>query len=164
MRDLRRGIFHRLQWLPLRFYDRTPVGRLMARNTSDVDALNELYTDGLVTLVSDLFTLVAILGFIFYMDPAWAWSPASACPSPSSPRPCCSAAPTAATRRPGPASATSRPPCRRGSPAMEVVQLFGTEDRRSRRFEKSNDEYLRSRLTATVYHSAYFPVMELSGG
>ena len=69
MRDLRRAIFSRLQWLPLRFYDRTPVGRLMARNTSDVDALNELFTDGLVTLVSDLFTLAAILGFIFYMDP-----------------------------------------------------------------------------------------------
>ena len=164
MRDLRRAIFHRLQCLPLRFYDRTPVGRLMARNTSDVDALNELFTDGLVTLVSDLFTLLAILGFIFYMDPglglvtslclplaflatAWLQRRTYRCYQ-------------EARARFGDFAAALQ----EGIAGMEVVQLFGTEDRRSRRFEESNDEYLRSRLTATVYHSAYFPIMELSGG
>ena len=57
MRDVRMEMFKHLQRLPLRFFDRTPVGRLMARNTSDVDALNELFTDGLVALVSDVVTI-----------------------------------------------------------------------------------------------------------
>ena len=164
MRDLRRGIFNRLQWLPLRFYDRTPVGRLMARNTSDVDALNELYTDGLVTLVSDLFTLLAILGFIFYMDPGLGLV-TSLC------LPLAFLATALLQRRTYRCYQEARgrfgdfaAALQEGITGMEVVQLFGTEDRRSRRFQESNDEYLRSRLTATVYHSAYFPVMELSGG
>ena len=164
MRDLRLTIFDRLQWLPLRFYDRTPVGRLMARNTSDVDALNELFTDGLVTLVSDLFTVIAILGFIFYMD-AGLGLLTSLC------LPLAFLATAWLQRRTYRTYQEARTrfgefaaSLQEAISGMEVVQLFGAEDRRSRRFEQSNDDYLRSRLTASLYHSAYFPVMELSAG
>ncbi len=68
MRDVRMQIFAHLQRLPLRFFDRTPIGRLMARNTNDVDALNELFTDGMVSMINDVFTIVAILSFVFYMN------------------------------------------------------------------------------------------------
>jgi ATP-binding cassette, subfamily B, multidrug efflux pump len=61
MLDLRLALFRHLQRLPVAFYDRTPVGRLMTRVTNDVDVLNELFTAGVVTMFGDVFTLVGIL-------------------------------------------------------------------------------------------------------
>ena len=68
MRDVRLAIFTHIQKLSLQYFDRTPIGRLMAMNTNDVDALNEMFADGIVSIVSELFTLLAILAYIFYMD------------------------------------------------------------------------------------------------
>ncbi|HKK52049.1 MAG TPA: ABC transporter transmembrane domain-containing protein, partial [Myxococcota bacterium] len=68
MYDLRREIFAKLQKLDLKFYDRTPVGRLMTRITSDVETLNELLSSGLVTVFGDVFTLFFIFGFMITMD------------------------------------------------------------------------------------------------
>ena len=68
MRDLRRQLFERLQRLPVAYFDRNPVGRLVTRVTSDVEALNELFTSGVVAGVGDLFTLLAIGVVMLYVD------------------------------------------------------------------------------------------------
>ena len=68
MFDLRMQIHGRLQQLDIRFYDRNPVGRLMTRITTDVDALNELFTSGVVAVFGDLFTLVGIMVVLVWMD------------------------------------------------------------------------------------------------
>lgn len=68
MYDLRKQIFAHFQRLPLQYYDRNPVGRLITRLTSDVDALNELMTSGFVTLFSDFFTLFGIIIFLFLVN------------------------------------------------------------------------------------------------
>ncbi|MGH9723603.1 MAG: ABC transporter ATP-binding protein [Candidatus Acidiferrales bacterium] len=64
MYDLRKEIFERLQRLPMSFYDHSPVGRLVTRVTTDVDALNDLFASGVVAMLNDfvlLFTMVWIL-------------------------------------------------------------------------------------------------------
>ena len=58
MQDMRRQIFGHLQRLHVGYFDRNPVGRLMTRVTTDVDAVNELFTSGVVTVFGDLFTLL----------------------------------------------------------------------------------------------------------
>ena len=68
MFDLRMAIYRHLQRLDLRYYDRNPVGRLMTRVTSDVDALNDLFTSGVVTIFGDMFTLVGIMAVMLWMD------------------------------------------------------------------------------------------------
>ena len=68
MFDLRMAIYGHLQRLDVRYYDRNPVGRLMTRVTSDVDVLNDLFTSGVVTIFSDLFTLVGIMVLMLVMD------------------------------------------------------------------------------------------------
>ena len=68
MFDLRMAIYGHLQRLDLRFYDRNPVGRLMTRVTSDVDVINDLFTSGVVTVFSDVFTLVGIMGILLAMN------------------------------------------------------------------------------------------------
>jgi ATP-binding cassette subfamily B protein len=68
MFDMRMAIYGHLQRLDMRFYDRNPVGRLMTRVTSDVDVINDLFTSGVVTVFSDVFTLVGIMGVLLWMN------------------------------------------------------------------------------------------------
>ena len=69
MYDLRTRIFGNLQRADVALFDRTPIGRLMTRLTTDVDALNELFTSGFVSLLGDLAVLVGIVAILFALDP-----------------------------------------------------------------------------------------------
>src|SRR5687768_16006633 len=68
MRDLRQQLFEHVQRLSIAFYDRTPVGRLVTRVTSDVESLNELFTAGVVAGLGDVFTLLAIAVLMIVTD------------------------------------------------------------------------------------------------
>ena len=68
MCDLRGEIFAHLQRLPLSFYDRSPVGRLVTRVTTDVDSLNELFAAGVVTMLNDVVLLVGMAVWLFVWD------------------------------------------------------------------------------------------------
>src|SRR3984957_10406496 len=68
MFDLRRQIFRHLQRLHVGFFDKNPVGRLVTRVTTDVDALNEMFTSGVVSIFEDLFVLFGILGVMLCMN------------------------------------------------------------------------------------------------
>jgi ATP-binding cassette, subfamily B, multidrug efflux pump len=66
--DLRTQIFNHTQKLALRFFDRTPIGRIVTRATNDVEALGELFSSGIVMVFSDIFIIIWILVFMFFMD------------------------------------------------------------------------------------------------
>src|SRR3989304_2096049 len=66
--DLRLALFAHLQRLSVRFYTHTPVGRLITRITNDIDALNEMITQGVVGIFGDLIMLVGILGVMLWME------------------------------------------------------------------------------------------------
>jgi len=68
MFDLRSQIFRHLQHMHVAFYDKNPVGRLVTRVTTDVDALNEMFTSGVVSIFEDLFVLAGILGIMLCMN------------------------------------------------------------------------------------------------
>jgi ATP-binding cassette subfamily B protein len=68
MSDLRVHIFAFLQRLPLRFFDRTPVGRLVTRATNDVDAVSELFASGVLNAIGDLVSLIGIVIAMLYLD------------------------------------------------------------------------------------------------
>jgi ATP-binding cassette subfamily B multidrug efflux pump len=68
MFDLRRQIFRHLQRLHVAFFDKNPVGRLVTRVTTDVDALNEMFTSGVVSIFEDLFVLLGIVGVMLCMN------------------------------------------------------------------------------------------------
>ncbi len=68
MRDLRQATFHHLQRLPIAFFDRNPIGRLVTRVTTDVDALNEMFTAGIVSIFGDLLLLAGIVTVLFWLD------------------------------------------------------------------------------------------------
>ena len=163
MRDVRAQIFSCMQRLPLRFFDRTPIGRLMARNTSDVDALNELFTDGVVSMCSDILTIFTILAYIFYMDVelgalTCVVLPVAAAVTFWLQKKTFQAYRIARTRFDSFSASLQE-----SLSGIEVVQLFGFERRSAERFDRGNDSYLEARVQSTLYHSIYFPFMELAG-
>ncbi|MDA8016091.1 MAG: ABC transporter ATP-binding protein/permease [Thermoanaerobaculia bacterium] len=68
MYDMRRDVFDRLQQLPVSFFDRQPIGRLVTRATSDIGALNEMFTSGLVAIFGDIVLLFGIVTVLFLLD------------------------------------------------------------------------------------------------
>ncbi len=68
MFDLRKEIFRHLQRMHIGFYDKNPVGRLVTRVTSDVDALNDMFTSGVVSIFEDVFVLAGIVAIMLHMN------------------------------------------------------------------------------------------------
>ncbi|MGA7720134.1 MAG: ABC transporter ATP-binding protein [Ignavibacteriaceae bacterium] len=66
--DIRAQLFTHTQKLSLRFFDKTPIGRLVTRVTNDIESLNDLFSSGIIMVFSDIFTILWILGFMFFMD------------------------------------------------------------------------------------------------
>ncbi len=163
MRDIRMEIFSRLQRLPLQFFDRTPLGRLMALNTSDVDALNELFTDGLVSVLSDILTIGAILAFIFYMDVRMGLLTSLALPIAGAATFWLQHKTFFAYRVARVRFARFAASLQETISGIEVVHLFSFEDKSVGRFQEANNSYLEARMESTFYHSLYYPFMEFAG-
>jgi len=68
MYDMRSEIFGHMQRLPMSYFDRNPVGRLVTRVTTDVDALNDLFAAGVVTMINDFFLLAVMAGLLFKIN------------------------------------------------------------------------------------------------
>ena len=66
--DLRLAVFRHLQRLSASFFDKTPIGRLIGRVTTDIESLNEMFASGVVTILADLLNMLAILGILFWMN------------------------------------------------------------------------------------------------
>ena len=111
MFDMRRQIFGHLQRMHVGFFDRNPVGRLVTRLTSDVDALNEMFTSGVFAIFEDVFVLAGIVFIMLRMNwwlalLAFSVLPSSCWPRASSANMC--ANPTAAFAPPSPVSTAIR--------------------------------------------------------
>src|SRR4029434_7360970 len=65
--DLRVAVFSHVQKLPMSYFDRNPVGRLVTRMTTDVDLLQEMFSSGVMTLISDFVMVFWIIGIMFYL-------------------------------------------------------------------------------------------------
>lgn len=163
MYDIRKAIFAHLQRLPIRFFDRTPIGRLMTRNTNDVDALNELFTDGVVAVFSDIFTLIAIMAYMFYMDASLALLVCTTVPVMFGVTFWFQGRMLRAFRLARTRLAGLNAYLQENITGMPVVQLFGREGRHADRFDGINRRYLNANLESTLYYSLYFPIMQLLG-
>ncbi len=161
MLDLRAEIFAKLQHIELAFYDKNPVGRLMTRLTTDVDALNELFTAGLVEVLGDLVLVVAALVLMFSLN----WKLAL----------------VALTVVPLLVAATAwfRRGAREGFRAVRsriarlnaftqehisganVVQLFNREKKAFDQFTEINAAHLKANIDTIFYYAVFYPLVSL---
>ena len=163
MFDVRKEIFAHLQRLPLSFFDRTPIGRLMTRNTNDVDALNEFLTDAVVVIFSDIFAIFAISIFMFWLDPELGALVCLMMPVMFCVTFWFQGRMLRAFRRARSRLARINAFLQENISGMPVVQLFNREKQHGLRFDTVNQRYLDANLESTFYYSLFFPIMETLG-
>ena len=160
MRDLRRQLFEHVQRLSIAFYDRTPVGRLVTRVTSDVESLNELFTAGVVAGLGDLFTLLAIAVMMVVTDWRLALAAFAVIPLVYLTSHLFQSRVRVAYRDIRTRLARINAYLQEHVTGMRVVQLFGRERGEAERFAALNRGHLDANLRSITIYALYFPAIE----
>src|SRR5437660_2162334 len=161
MFDLRSQIFRHLQHMHIGFYDKNPVGRLVTRVTTDVDALNEMFTSGVVAIFEDIFVLAGIV--IIMLGMSWWLALISFAVLPlifwatmvfrKSVRD--------SYRRIRTAIARINSYLQEHVTGMMVLQLFNREKRAYQSFDKVNAQHMDAFKDAIMAYALYYPVVEI---
>ena len=163
MFDLRTQIYTKLQQQEVAYYDKNPVGRIITRITSDVDALNELFTSGVIDVLGDLVVIVAIIGMMFWLD--WKLALVSLITVPLL---------FAATNwfrkraREGFDKVRTRTAklnafLQEHISGAQTVQLFNAEKKAQARFHDINDDYREANIETIYYYSIFYPLVDFIG-
>lgn len=163
MFDLRSEIFSKLQRQEVAYYDKYPVGRIITRLTSDVDALNELFTSGVIDVLGDLVIILAIVAWMFALD--WKLAVVSLVTVPLL---------FAATNwfrkharngfdRVRTRSARLNAFLQEYISGAQSVQLMNAEDRAQMRFDRINNDYRNANIETIFYYAVFFPLVDFIG-
>jgi ATP-binding cassette subfamily B multidrug efflux pump len=161
MRDLRGELFAHLQRLPIAFFDRNSVGRLITRVTSDVEALNELFTAGVVAGLGDVFTLLAISVMMLVIDWRLALASFAVIPFVFLASHVFRRAVRTSYRDIRTRLARINAFLQERISGMRIVQLFGRQRDEGARFERLNRDHLESHLKSITVYALYFPAIEV---
>src|SRR3989441_10535521 len=163
MFDLRRELYAKLQRQEVAFYDRNPVGRIMTRLTSDVDAVNELFTSGVTDVLGDLVLIVAIIGVMLWMDVRLTLVTLLTVPMLWA------------------ATTWFRKGARKGYDMVrtriarinaflqehfagaQTVQIFNAEIKSVRKFRAINADYRKANIDTIFYYAVFFPLVDFIG-
>ncbi len=161
MFDLRSQIFRHLQRMQVSFYDRNPVGRLVTRVTTDVDALNEMFTAGVVAIFEDIFVLVGIVAIMLRMKWWLALITFAVLPFIFLATSVFRAKVRDSYRRIRVAIARINAYLQEHVSGIVVLQLFNRERRSFDQFEKVNRKHMDAFKDAIMAHAVYYPVVEI---
>jgi ATP-binding cassette subfamily B protein len=161
IRDLRTRVFNKVLSFKTRYFDKTPVGSLVTRVVSDVESISEVFSAGLMEIFGDLLSLIAILGFMFWVD--WRLSLLTLIPIPIL---------IFATRIFAKAMKKSfqseRTQVSRLNTfvqehlmGMSLIQLFAHEEKESLAFKSINEKHRDAHISSVWANSIFFPVVEL---
>jgi ATP-binding cassette subfamily B multidrug efflux pump len=163
MFDLRRELYAKLQHQEVAYYDRNPVGRIMTRLTNDVDALNQLFTEGVTDLLGDLVIIVTIIVVMLWMDVRLTLISLLTVPLLFA------------------ATTWFRKGARRGYDLVrtriarinaflqehfagaQTVQIFNAEAKSLHAFDRINEDYRRANIDTIFYYAVFFPLVDLIG-
>lgn len=163
MADLRTDLFAHLQRLPVAFFHRNPVGRLVTRVTHDVDSLNELLTSGLVAVFGDLVTLFGIVAAMLWLDWRLALVVLAALPLVYGVTEQFRVRALEAYRAVRVRLARLNAYLNEQITGMSVVQVFNQEERARARFRDLNEDHLRANLASLSNMARFFPAVQVMG-
>jgi ATP-binding cassette subfamily B protein len=161
MHRMRAEVYAHLQRLELRYYDRHPVGRLMTRVTTDVDALNDLFASGVITVFGDLLVLIGIMAAMLLMNWRLALVAFSVLPFILWTAHWFRTNVRESYRRVRGLVARLNAFLQEHLTGMSVVQVFNQEERTSRRFEAINREHRDVNIASIFYYALFYPLIEL---
>ena len=160
MYDMRTEIFGRLQRLPMSYFDRNPVGRLMTRVTTDVDALNDLFAAGVVTMINDFFLLAVMAVLLFRIDAKLALDTMAVLPFIIVVTMVFRKFVRDANRRIRTAIARINAFLQEYISGMAVVQLFNRERKAREEFARRNKDNMLAWRDAILAYALFYPAVE----
>lgn len=161
IRDIRVRLYKHLLNFRLNFFDRTPIGRLVTRNVSDVQQLNEVFSEGIANIVSDILQILVIIGFMLYSDWQLTLLSLAVLPLILISTWVFKEKVKYAFNRVRNAVANLNTFVQEHITGMSIVQIFTAEDREYKKFVTINEEHKKANLLSVLYYSVYFPVAEL---
>jgi ATP-binding cassette, subfamily B, multidrug efflux pump len=161
MFDLRAQIFRLLQRMHIGFYDKNPVGRLVTRVTTDVDALNEMFTAGVVSIFEDIFVLAGIVGIMLKMNWKLALITFAVLPLIGYATTIFRDKVRDSYRRIRVAIARINSYLQEHVSGMVVLQLFNREEQAFDKFSEVNELHMDAFKDAIMAHAVYYPVVEI---
>ncbi|HMG35354.1 MAG TPA: ABC transporter ATP-binding protein [Blastocatellia bacterium] len=163
MYDLRKQIFDRLQQLPIEFYDRNPVGRLMTRLTTDVDALNEMFTAGVIVIFGDLAMIFYIAIWMFQVNWRLALTSFAIMPLLAALTTWFRLGARSSFREVRVRIARINAFLQEHITGMPVVQLFNREEKEMRKFRQINEAHRKANIDTIFYYAVFYPGVEIIG-
>jgi ATP-binding cassette, subfamily B, multidrug efflux pump len=161
MFDLRSQIFRHLQHMHVGFFDKNPVGRLVTRVTTDVDALNEMFTSGVVSIFEDVFVLAGILGIMIEMNWKLALITFAVLPLIIYVTKVFRDSVRDSYRRIRTAIARINSYLQEAVSGMLVLQLFNREKRAFKKFSDINASHMEAYKDAILAYALYYPAVEI---
>ncbi len=161
VRDLRVTVFKKVISLNLRQFDKTPIGTLTTRTVNDIESINDIFSDGLIPIISDLLTIIVTLSAMLYMD--WQLTLIALIPFPIM---------ILATYyfkesvnqsfiKVRNAVAQLNAFVQEHITGMAVVQAFAAEEKEFNKFKNINKEHRNANIKAIFAYSVFFPIVEL---
>jgi len=161
IRDIRLRLYQHIVHLRLKFFDKTPIGRLVTRTISDVETLSDVFSEGLAAMAGDLLQIIFILGFMFYEDWRLALLSLSTLPLLLISTYIFKEKIKVAFNEVRNAVSNLNTFVQEHITGMNIVQIFGSEKREFEKFKEINSEHKQSNLRSVLYYSIYYPVAEI---
>ena len=161
IKDIRIRLYRHLLSMQLKFFDRTPIGRLVTRNVSDIETLSEVFSQGLAALIADVLQLAFILIFMFYLDWKLTLMSLSTFPLLVIATYIFKEKIKKAFNEVRTAVSNLNSFVQEHITGMSIVQMFNSEEREYRKFKEINKEHRRANIKSVLYYSVYYPVSEV---
>lgn len=161
IKDIRINLYEHLLRMRLKFFDRTPIGRLVTRSVSDIEALSEVFSEGLAALIADVLQLTFILIFMFYLDWKLTLMSLSTFPLLVLSTYIFKEKIKQAFNEVRTAVSNLNSFVQEHITGMSIVQIFNSEDREFNKFKEINKEHKKANIKSVLYYSIYYPVSEV---
>ncbi|MCH7411728.1 ABC transporter ATP-binding protein/permease [Belliella sp. DSM 111904] len=161
IKDIRVKLYRHLLKMRLKFFDNTPIGRLVTRNVSDIETLADVFSEGLAAIVGDLLQLVTILGVMFYIDWKLTLVSLSTLPLLIISTYVFKEKIKVAFNDVRNAVSNLNSFLQEHITGMNIVQVFNREKREYEKFKDINRDHRKAHVRSVLYYSIYFPVAEI---
>lgn len=161
IKDIRVRLYQHLLKLRLKFFDNTPIGRLVTRNISDIETLADVFSEGLAAIVGDLLQLVTILAVMFYIDWKLTLVSLSTLPLMIISTYVFKEKIKVTFNDVRNAVSNLNSFLQEHITGMNIVQIFNREQREYDKFKSINKEHAAAHIRSVLYYSVYFPVAEI---
>jgi len=161
IKDIRIRLYQHLLKLKLKFFDNTPIGRLVTRNVSDIETLSNVFSEGLAALIGDLLQLIVLIAVMFYMDWKLTLISLSTLPLLIFSTYVFKEKIKVTFNDVRNAVSNLNSFVQEHVSGMNIVQIFGAEKREYEKFKEINREHRKAHIRSVMYYAVYFPVAEI---